>query len=192
MDTLGGRTIQDLPPEIVTQFFLAVLPRPTEQDWGPRISRSHPAVILSHVCHAWRELALGTPQLWASMHIETPRVKDSQKYSLDEWRTLDSQLNESTEAWVHRSRSFPLTIAFDIHEYRIPYDGTPFSSTYTGAIMRTIFQQSKRWRRVTVKVNLYEDAFSQFLVACQSLSPNDVSNLEYLAINILLHPHRSL
>jgi hypothetical protein len=190
MDTQEDTSIQDLPPETLIQIFLAVLPRPTEQDGGPRISRSHPAVVLSHVCHAWRELTLGTPQLWSSMHIETPRVKDSQKYSLEEWRTLDTQLHETTEAWVPRSGSHPLTvtIVLDIHEYSSPYEGILRYSTDFGAAMRTVFRHSKRWQHLTVTVNLYPGAISQFLRACQALSPYDVLNLQYLAIQILPHP----
>ncbi|TEB29169.1 hypothetical protein FA13DRAFT_1775513 [Coprinellus micaceus] len=187
MDTQEDTSIQDLPPETLTQIFLAVLPRPTEQDGGPRISRSHPAVVLSHVCHAWRELTLGTPQLWSGMHVETPRVKDSQKYSLEEWRTLDTQLHETTAAWVHRSGSHPLTvtIVLDIHEYSSPYEGIPRYSTDLGVAMRTVFRHSKRWQLLTVTVNLYPGAISQFLRACQALSPYDVLNL---AIKILPRP----
>src|ERR1700761_2146526 len=66
MDTDNG-SILSCPAEIIQEIFkYVVLSR------KPRRNR---ATILSHVCQAWREIALTTPSLWADirLNLDLPR-----------------------------------------------------------------------------------------------------------------------
>ncbi|KAI0042529.1 hypothetical protein FA95DRAFT_1500021, partial [Auriscalpium vulgare] len=60
----GFVTVVRLPPEVVEKIFLALVAvnPPTEIDLG-WISRT------THVCQAWRRIALGYPDLWTSITV---------------------------------------------------------------------------------------------------------------------------
>ncbi|KAJ7747729.1 hypothetical protein B0H16DRAFT_1692274 [Mycena metata] len=55
---------QRLPHDIVQEIFIACLPH----DSNAVMSRKEAPLLLCEICSAWRNLALNTPTLWASLH----------------------------------------------------------------------------------------------------------------------------
>ncbi|KAJ6561762.1 hypothetical protein B0H19DRAFT_901463, partial [Mycena capillaripes] len=57
-----------LPADVVAEIFAACLPA----NRNATMSSAEAPILLCHVCRAWRNLALSTPRLWASLHIVAP------------------------------------------------------------------------------------------------------------------------
>ena len=60
--------IRKLPVDILQTIFLQCLP----SSHNALLSYRHAPLLLTHVCRQWRDLALGAPGLWASIHIPIP------------------------------------------------------------------------------------------------------------------------
>jgi hypothetical protein len=59
--------VRRLPPEIVSQIFLQLLPKNWKEDFiFCRCTR----LLLGQICSFWRQVALSTPELWAFIGIE--------------------------------------------------------------------------------------------------------------------------
>nr|GAT47121.1 predicted protein [Mycena chlorophos] len=57
--------IRRLSPDILSEIFLACLPR----THNPIIHPSHAPLLFGRVCRYWRELSRSTPMLWKKIHI---------------------------------------------------------------------------------------------------------------------------
>ncbi|KAJ6561759.1 hypothetical protein B0H19DRAFT_909252, partial [Mycena capillaripes] len=57
-----------LPVDVVSDIFTACLP----SDRNAIMSAAECPLLLCHICRAWRDVALSTPRLWASLHIASP------------------------------------------------------------------------------------------------------------------------
>ncbi|KAJ7741013.1 hypothetical protein B0H16DRAFT_1890580 [Mycena metata] len=55
-----------LPPEITSEIFLCCLPETREFDV---LNPKEAPLLLTHVCGAWRQIAIATPQLWTAFYI---------------------------------------------------------------------------------------------------------------------------
>ncbi|KAJ7102763.1 hypothetical protein C8R44DRAFT_682186, partial [Mycena epipterygia] len=79
-----------LPPEISSDIFIRCLPPIPEPD------ASHVPMLLLNICNTWTDIALFTPALWASIHIDFPRV---------------TGFNEVLRMWLERARNRSLSIS---------------------------------------------------------------------------------
>ncbi|KAK7032419.1 hypothetical protein VNI00_013167 [Paramarasmius palmivorus] len=85
--------VNDVPTEILASIFEFCC---HENVVHPAVDSS--ALILSKVCHRWRQVALSTPKIWSSLSVDFER-----------WGT-DNRLSRIVRAFVDRSRSSPLSI----------------------------------------------------------------------------------
>ncbi|KAG2351631.1 hypothetical protein BDR07DRAFT_1500786 [Suillus spraguei] len=92
-------TISHLPTEILSEIFLYCLP--TDKHLSPT-PRQAP-ILLTKICHRWREIAVGLPRLWCN-----PLLKFDGRYDWDK-RAFCYRY------WLERSRGCPLSL-------RIEYD----------------------------------------------------------------------
>ncbi|PPQ67505.1 hypothetical protein CVT25_006047 [Psilocybe cyanescens] len=108
-----------LPPEILAGIFAYCIP--TEQ--FPIPSRTEAPLLLTHISSFWRSVAISTPDLWTSFHIN---YKDP---------TEDISL---ANIWLSRSlnKSLSLSIAVD------------FGEQPQQAIVDALCRHSKRWKHV--------------------------------------------
>ncbi|KAF7292126.1 F-box domain-containing protein [Mycena indigotica] len=87
--------LRGLPDDLVRAIFLETLPVSRAAafvaDEGP--------MLLCRVCRAWKELALTTPRLWASMHIVFPEV------------TRVPRVVAMVSTWLACSGAVPLSIS---------------------------------------------------------------------------------
>ncbi|KAJ6472307.1 hypothetical protein C8R47DRAFT_1221811 [Mycena vitilis] len=85
--------VLELPAEITAHIFTLSL----RTDRAP--SRYNSPLIFTQICHSWREIAVATPSLWQSIHVNQGQAshRDSRKL---------------LEIWLHRSASLPLLLSF--------------------------------------------------------------------------------
>ncbi|KAJ7679265.1 hypothetical protein DFH06DRAFT_1166167 [Mycena polygramma] len=124
-----------LPADVVVEIFTACLP------WNRNatMSSTQAPLLLCHVCRAWRNLALSTPRLWASLHIVayTPKL---------------NQLNEAVDVWLSRSGVLPLSISL-VRYYKSARDTALRSSdTDFSTLVHTVAHYSSRWSRMRFKL----------------------------------------
>ncbi|KAF6763611.1 hypothetical protein DFP72DRAFT_1040410 [Ephemerocybe angulata] len=96
--------IRRVPDDILAAVFLECLPQEPE-GWAamtPTEGTKHPAITLTHVCRHWRNLAMGTPRLWAQVDLRVP----SRPYRA---RTIP-RLTHLVRVFTQRSRACPMTI----------------------------------------------------------------------------------
>ncbi|KAJ7768528.1 hypothetical protein B0H16DRAFT_319001 [Mycena metata] len=101
--------VSTLPVEITAEFFLLSLPTIEDLRDNRRRSlkdvfqRQAPRVFLS-VCRRWRDIALTTPVLWASLHLSTSSLRDG--------ALKQGKIEEFIEQWFNRAALRPLSFAF--------------------------------------------------------------------------------
>ncbi|KAJ7649880.1 hypothetical protein FB45DRAFT_778799 [Roridomyces roridus] len=81
-----------LPLEIAAEIFLQCLP----SDKDPRPSDTH--MLLLNVCHAWTDIAISTPRLWAELYLDLPQPEG---------------FPELLQKWLQWARTQPLNISLD-------------------------------------------------------------------------------
>ncbi|KAJ7646033.1 hypothetical protein DFH06DRAFT_1050665, partial [Mycena polygramma] len=77
-----------LPVELSSEIFLQSLP-PLPEPGAPQ------PLLLLKICHAWTDIALSTPALWADIHIASPCTEG---------------FTEVLALWFPRARTRPLSI----------------------------------------------------------------------------------
>ncbi|KAJ6512628.1 hypothetical protein C8R45DRAFT_1206661 [Mycena sanguinolenta] len=142
-----------LPPEVVAEIFAACLP----SHRNPIISGKEAPLLLSHICHEWRNIALTTPRLWASLHVIAPIEKRCQ------------EIREAVDIWLSRSGVLPLSISL-VHSTAAGLDFR--------AVLEAFIPYSSRWHRIRFRLPAYHN-FRPLSV----LSPNDVPILESAMID---------
>ena len=109
--------IKRLPHDILSTVFLACLPAIECMPEAP-MTLNHPAVVISHVCRHWRQLAFDTPLLWSRIqlilplvnnpyHLPYPPANDDAVLSGEIAALFDSvveRLFDTTTAWLSRSK----------------------------------------------------------------------------------------
>ncbi|KAK7463389.1 hypothetical protein VKT23_006744 [Stygiomarasmius scandens] len=127
--------IRRLPLELLSAIFHHCLP--DLEFISPRSSDA--PMLLTHVCHGWRNLALSIPSLWSSISIHTNKDRCYPRKKL-------------ITTWLQRSGSKPLH--FRIHE-DLRFDlvqELDIESFTTGADLLEFFMPDYyRWQRVSLE-----------------------------------------
>ncbi|KAJ6561476.1 hypothetical protein DFH09DRAFT_1035731 [Mycena vulgaris] len=119
-----------LPPEITSEIFLQCLPT-SQNDLGrPTVNPREPPMLLTHVCSKWKEIAISTPALWATM-------------------VFNGRLGADVlETWLDRARALPLSL-----KLRIDRD---LEDDITSAISDTLIEHSGRIRSLEVEICVHQ------------------------------------
>ncbi|KAJ7062327.1 hypothetical protein C8F01DRAFT_1284860 [Mycena amicta] len=94
--------IRRVPLDILSEIFISCLP--TERNCV--MSPGEAPILLGHICSYWREIALSTPSLWASLHF----VDDLSTLSSNRKQKAEQRLDAAIR-WVGRSGKCPLSIS---------------------------------------------------------------------------------
>ncbi|KAL1674867.1 hypothetical protein EV122DRAFT_281601 [Schizophyllum commune] len=138
--------LRSLPLEVLQHIFRLTLPA----THNALLSPDEPPILLTRVCRAWREMALGTPELWASFHIVcTPFDSDMSERARE---VVELRLR-AVETWLARSGTWPLDISIRAELEA----GIRLTSTVT-AVLRAILPHSRRWRNMAVVATMEEMA----------------------------------
>lgn len=115
-----------LPPETLAEIFMALV---TGHEYGRLIIPSRKYVLLpGQICGYWREVAISTPSLWASVRFDIFDAKSAER-EMDMGRT-----------WLPRTGNFPLTL-----ELRCYWD------VQIRLIIDMIIAHSAHWHTVSFK-----------------------------------------
>ncbi|KAJ7434647.1 hypothetical protein B0H11DRAFT_2370044 [Mycena galericulata] len=146
-----------LPPDIVRAIFIASLPSTR----NCVMSGQDSPLLLCQICSAWRQLALSTPQLWASLHIVIPR------------RSRIDDLTEVVTVWLSRSGVVPLSLSVTTSKVCDPADCDPTP------IFSSLAAFSRRWKHISINLPTSNDFNS-----LTSLSIHDVPMLRTALVGI--------
>ncbi|KAJ7253571.1 hypothetical protein C8J57DRAFT_626920 [Mycena rebaudengoi] len=143
-----------LPDDVVREIFVASLPA----NRNCAITAKEPPLLLCAICQSWRNLALSTPRMWASIHIVAPSNDKIER------------MIDTVHTWLARSGALPLSISLIVSQSGWP---TPNAETLLTALIR----YSLRWKRIRsiLPINHFEPL--------SSLSPEDVPVLENASID---------
>ncbi|KAK7031823.1 F-box domain-containing protein [Favolaschia claudopus] len=93
--------VLSLPNEIVAEIFVHAIPPYPDLP----VPRTCPSTVLTQICRQWREIAIGTPQLWRTINLV------AQNLPIPQGRSFDSQQAFSQASlWLKRSGSCLLSV----------------------------------------------------------------------------------
>ncbi|KAJ3526137.1 hypothetical protein NMY22_g10289 [Coprinellus aureogranulatus] len=132
--------VRQLSEDILADIFISCLSstEPPATPGTPPDKKPHPAVVLSHVCRQWRQLAIRTKLLWTHLDIVipeyplTPRrfyrgqaseskvladelpdeVATLYRKSVDEWEAKVERIVHKSKVWIDRAAPCALTVRF--------------------------------------------------------------------------------
>ncbi|KAJ7181066.1 hypothetical protein C8R46DRAFT_885602 [Mycena filopes] len=135
-----------LPLDVVQEIFVACLP--THRNCV--MSAREAPVLLGRVCSAWRSISLGTPRLWARLHIVEPSRSGGGAWcSTAELQDKLAQRLETTKAWLERSGQCPLSISLQgTHDPPPPPDVADLPNTHL--FMDVIVSVAPRWQNISL------------------------------------------
>ncbi|KAJ6483991.1 hypothetical protein C8R45DRAFT_1075295 [Mycena sanguinolenta] len=121
--------IRRLPQDMIQEIFLACIP--TRRN--AVISAREAPLLLGHICSGWRSIALSTPMLWSSLHINLTFVLSS-----------DDRVSAVAE-WFKRASTCPLSLSVWQATWRIipPSDSPPLTR-----LMRLLVNSASQWRDI--------------------------------------------
>ncbi|KIY70420.1 hypothetical protein CYLTODRAFT_488096, partial [Cylindrobasidium torrendii FP15055 ss-10] len=124
MELIRPSTINGLPPEILSEIFLAFVQTVSfDVDDGPR--------MLESVCRLWRDITITTPRLWASFVVVS-----RPDHAVCTANTLN--------VFLKRSGATPLTFTFC----------AAFTTAATHPLLERLMDHSARWKDVSLEIPL--------------------------------------
>ncbi|KAJ8073934.1 hypothetical protein PM082_012213 [Marasmius tenuissimus] len=177
-----------LPAEILASIFVECLPD-NELGLCSRSTQDAP-LLLTTICRQWREIALSTPKLWNSIHINISlpisfSLLAKSKVTDDNFSSFLRGRQEGFKAWLDRSGSLPITISLAtdpqaVYQMENPYGALLRLSADTIRTFRVNFtellaQYSHRWRTVAVGQGVGQVLD---LIPFETLVAKDLSSLE--------------
>jgi hypothetical protein len=141
---------------------------------------------LTHVCSAWRAVALATPVLWASFHLPVPQPMNEDMFFRSDLErkvyqtSLMDTLWKRTRAmkeWLARSGACRLSVSL----YDMQHPNYGVVNINFEEFLHTIISHSKRWRSITFISS------AEYLISVAALTAEDVPALEELVINMTSH-----
>ncbi|KAF8152217.1 hypothetical protein B0H34DRAFT_754915 [Crassisporium funariophilum] len=156
--------LRRLPPELLQYIFVLCLP----SNRNAVMHASEAPVLLGRVCSEWRRVSLGTPEVWASLHVVPPNVNFSNPASST---ARFQRKRELLEMWLGRSGACPLNISF------VWFAGdSEDEMNLCGSLLEVLVPMCGRWRVLDFQVPL--KMFKPFT----GLTVKDVPMLEGISL----------
>jgi len=127
--------IRRIPPEVLTEIFLACC---SELNYFPEanwIDAHIPALTLAAVCKNWRDVALSTPRIWAGIACSS--------------NILSTRLLYAFDLCLRRSKDAPLVLNLEVTFHR-----------KQDSALRALVGQSHRWSSLRLYRAYHDDAIS--------------------------------
>ncbi|KAJ7021534.1 hypothetical protein C8F04DRAFT_1140431 [Mycena alexandri] len=115
--------VTTIPVEIISRIFVHCLPT----DGRVRPSPHRAPLLLAQICRRWREIALGTVQLWCSFDFtlqSTPTPNGRTRRAPMVREPSHAGMCALHRAWCHRANGYPLSVTLrcSIRRYGLPTD----------------------------------------------------------------------
>ncbi|KAF7346089.1 F-box domain-containing protein [Mycena sanguinolenta] len=121
--------VHKLPFETTSEIFIQCLPTSyTVREWNTANPRA--PMLLLHVCRIWREIAIGTPALWAKMEL-----------SMD-----NAHSHDIAQRWLKWAKASPLAVK--LHQW--PSEESQEEDTWSIAIFETLLGRSRNFEFLEV------------------------------------------
>lgn len=119
-------SIQHLPIELLVHIFQLCIPTNLKLVYiKPALTEA--PLLLCWICSQWRDIAMGTPQLWNCLSLHTPQDKDI---------TL---LEEITNHWFQRAGTTPLSLKIDtIDSHKLPHDSNYYENPQVNELFHLV------------------------------------------------------
>ncbi|EIM91275.1 uncharacterized protein STEHIDRAFT_165621 [Stereum hirsutum FP-91666 SS1] len=128
------------PADILFEIFILLkcedLPRMRPKDFP---------MLLTHVCHRWREVATSSPLLWNRLEVRVPEDIGCNPSSR-------SQAFFFFQHWLERSRSAPLTISLTSPSRLYNSREEDVSDAFCGLYFQALLQHSARIRDLSIHI----------------------------------------
>ncbi|KAJ7250253.1 hypothetical protein C8J57DRAFT_1723573 [Mycena rebaudengoi] len=125
--------VLELPTEVTAEIFIHCLPVLQHPFCGdPHYIRINAPRLLLQICRAWRDIALTTPKLWASFHIQGYYLRSTS------W-------GQMFEEWVRRAGSSPLSMVLQHDDSAVEWSLFP-------GVFHQIIARPSQWRDVELIV----------------------------------------
>ncbi|KAL0568536.1 hypothetical protein V5O48_013443 [Marasmius crinis-equi] len=102
--------VRRVPADLLGEIFVQTLPSNTF-NLAARTVKDAP-LLLTTICHSWREVALKTPRLWNGIHIYLPR--NHPQFPHDQLSFLIQQRKQGAQTWLERSGALPITFSISV------------------------------------------------------------------------------
>ncbi|EAU81623.1 hypothetical protein CC1G_02639 [Coprinopsis cinerea okayama7 len=194
--------IRRLPLDILQVILSYCLP----SDHNPILSASEPPLLLTHICRQWREVAIGYPSLWASLHLPIPRrpgigtfvpgvsvmdkaTQEQLSFYQDELSKFEARFARRSyllSLWLERAKGSGLSISII---YGHPRGGQPDPSRISKednellkALLDVVKSYSAQWERLDISTP--EEIASQIIAIPASQTPR----LQQLKLHVAALP----
>ncbi|KAJ7622431.1 hypothetical protein FB45DRAFT_838530 [Roridomyces roridus] len=161
--------VRRLPDDILREIFIASLP----SKGNATLRASDTPILLCHVTRRWRNLALSTPRLWATLHIiGLPVMQDN---------TRVDRMNDAANAWLSRSGALPLSISFVQGRpffRRVDSNAMELHRSACKTFLDTLIKFAPRWGSVRFSIAQEFD-----ITPLAEVAPEDVKMLRSAAID---------
>ncbi|KAJ7076654.1 hypothetical protein B0H15DRAFT_578112 [Mycena belliarum] len=117
--------VLSLPNEIVSEIFGHFIPL---YPLCPPLTGLLSPMVLTHICHRWREITLKMPSLWRAIQLED--------------HCDDDPISEAVECWLSRSRGLPLSIS-----------QTSYTKGVADGCVERLVLHSARWEHVQLRLH---------------------------------------
>ncbi|KAJ7069152.1 hypothetical protein C8F01DRAFT_509309 [Mycena amicta] len=153
------------PDDVLRMIFIHSLPN----DRNVALSGVEGPLLLGQICHRWRDIALTTPRLWATMHLVLP--DDLSKLQI---------LKEMVISWFGKSGAVPLGISMKFSRTRMSRSGTDRvqHALSVSGLLPAFMAVSRRWRSIQLIISRPED-----LQLLADLTVEDVPHLQHMELS---------
>ncbi|KAF7329428.1 hypothetical protein MKEN_00204900 [Mycena kentingensis (nom. inval.)] len=186
-----------VPAEILQKIFMDCLPEDSAAAYEPASA----PLLLGRVCSQWRDVAHGTPELWASLHVPFSFFA----------REVDR--TEALDAWLSRSGTRPLSLSIvgtDGQMLRPTWDYNaprvdPYQPAIVACALSILLRHAPRWKHLQLsklKIDMAQEIFAQRAPGLESLEfmeaiPLHLEEMPLLGSTrlkrlMLSRPHRGL
>ncbi|TEB29184.1 hypothetical protein FA13DRAFT_1793286 [Coprinellus micaceus] len=187
--------VRRIPDDILSAIFHAYL----DTKAPAPMSRSHPAVVVSHVSQRWRQLAISTPYLWNGIHLHLPQYPSWQpsgfssprisveraEEAADRWGATVQHMLAIAEVWVARSGQYPVDVTLGALLETQPQDDIAFPPKIK-MCLTSLCDFAHRWKRARIDLSFgrQQSNIADILEPLTSLQPHHVPQLESLHLNV--------
>ncbi|KAH6911004.1 hypothetical protein BKA70DRAFT_50749 [Coprinopsis sp. MPI-PUGE-AT-0042] len=174
--------IRHMPPDILRSIFSYCVPSATPEKV---VQASEAPLLLGQICSHWRDLAIKTPILWATIFLKIPEPPYTQSRthlpsgSYDRWRRKLESLVSATTTWISRAEGCPLSIVFrgiDLKGFSILEKA--LIQEKVDVFLSLICARSLQWAQLDVQVAESSPSEGALL----SLSPSQTPNLRSIRV----------